>query len=178
MKYNSLFIALLIGSVASINIQKGEDANVDDIDALMDKYDTAEEQKNKPKPAKESTTKNGVTVTKGDIQNAELRILQGNNVAESSQKAYDDDLYNGAIDKYATDSKEEKGTRILTKDAAKEACVDLFQNKDQVDNFDAQDKVMKKFNKLWEEHDNLKKGFIDTSEAYVLMQDMSKQAEE
>jgi|TARA_B110000305_G_C19194510_1_gene518189 hypothetical protein len=91
----------------------------------MDKYDTAEEKKNKPKPA-ETTTKNGVTVTKGDVQNAELRILQGNQMAESSQKAYDDDLYNGAIDKYASDSKEDKGTRILTKDAALEAATDLF----------------------------------------------------
>lgn len=91
----------------------------------MDKYDTAEDKKNKPKPA-ETVTKDGVTVTKGDIQNAELRILQGNQIAESSQKAYDDDLYNGVIDKYASDSKEDKGTRILTKDAAMEACVDLF----------------------------------------------------
>jgi len=32
----------------------------------MDKYDTAEDKKNKPKPA-ETVTKNGVTVTKGDI---------------------------------------------------------------------------------------------------------------
>lgn len=50
-----------------------------------------------------------------------------------------------------------------------EACIDLFQNKDNIDSFDAQDKVKKKFNKLWDEHDNLKKGFIDTTEAYTLM---------
>ena len=59
-----------------------------------------------------------------------------------------------------------------------EACTDLFQNKDQIDSFDAQDKVKKRFNKLWEEHDNLHNGFIDTTEAYTLMQDMSRQADE
>jgi hypothetical protein len=32
----------------------------------MDKYDSAEDKKNKPKQA-ETVTKNGVTVTKGDI---------------------------------------------------------------------------------------------------------------
>lgn len=96
-------------------------------------------------------------------------------MAESSQKAYDDDLYNGAIDKYATDSKEDKNSRVLTKENALEACVDLFQKKDDVDNFEAQDKVKKKFNKLWDEHDNLKYGFIDTTEAYTLMQDMSRE---
>lgn len=47
-------------------------------------------------------------------------------MAESSQKAYDDDLYNGAIDKYATESKEDKNTRVLSKENALEACVDLF----------------------------------------------------
>lgn len=50
MKYNTLFIALLIGSVASIQVNKGEDASVDDLDALMDKYDDAETKKNNPKP--------------------------------------------------------------------------------------------------------------------------------
>jgi hypothetical protein len=119
-----------------------------------------------------------VTVTKSDIIDAELRILSGNNMAESSQKAYDDDLYNAAIEKFATASKDNKDVKILTKENAMEACIDLFQNKDQIDNFDAQEKVKKKFNKLWEEHDNLKNGFIDTTEAYTLMQDMSRANEE
>lgn len=126
MKYNTLFIALLIGAVVSVRVSKEDAAQADDLDALMDKYDDQETKKNKPKPAKETTTKDGVTVTKGDIQDAELRILQGNSMAVSSQKAYDDDLYNGAIDKYATDSKTDKDTRILTKENAMEACVDLF----------------------------------------------------
>lgn len=47
-------------------------------------------------------------------------------MAESSKKAYDDDLYNAAIQKFATDSKESKDTQILTKENAQEACIDLF----------------------------------------------------
>jgi hypothetical protein len=109
------------------------------------------------------------------VIDAELRILQGNDLAESSKKAYDDDLYNSAIEKFASQSKTDKDTKILTKENAQEACIDLFQNKDQIDQFDAADKVKKKFNKLWEEHDNLKNGFIDTTEAYTLMQDMSRE---
>jgi hypothetical protein len=95
----------------------------------MDKYDSDESKKNKPHSEK-TVTKDGVTVTKGDIQDAELRILQGNQIAESSQKAYDDDLYNAAIEKFATNSKTDKDTKILTKENAQEACIDLFQNKD------------------------------------------------
>jgi len=63
---------------------------------------------------------------------------------------------------------------ILTKDGAMEACIDLFQSKDNIDSFDASDKVKKKFNKLWEDHDVMKAGQIDTTEAYSLMQDMAK----
>ena len=181
MKYNTLILALFLGIVTSVTINKsaGDEAaataQADDLDALMDKYDDQEKTKNKPKPNPSTTTKNGVTVTKGEIQDAELRILQGNDMAQSSKKAYDDDLYNASIEKYATASKTDKDTNILTKENAMEACIDLFQSKDQIDQFDASDKVKKKFNKLWEEHDNLKNGFIDTTEAYTLMQDMSRE---
>ena len=144
MKYNTLFIALLIGAVASIQVTKEEAGQDGDLDALMDKYDDQETQKNKPKPVAQTTTKDGVTVTKGDIQDAELRILQGNSMAESSQKSYDDDLYNNAIDLHATDSKTDKGTRILTKENALEACTDLFEKKDDTNTPESQEKLKKK----------------------------------
>ena len=82
MKYNSLFVALLLGSVSAIKYMKsaGEEAaaanQADDLDALMDKYD--DQEKKKDKPVEQTTTKNGVTVTKGQIVDAELRILPGN----------------------------------------------------------------------------------------------------
>lgn len=56
----------------------------------------------------------------------ELKILTGNDLSESSKKAYDDDLYNNAIEKHSTASKENKDEMILTKDNASEACIDLF----------------------------------------------------
>lgn len=55
MKYNSLIIALFLGTVTSVSIAKsaGEEAaassQADDLDALMDKYDDQEKVKNKPK---------------------------------------------------------------------------------------------------------------------------------
>jgi hypothetical protein len=42
MKYNTLFIALLIGAVASIQVTKEEAGQDGDLDALMDKYDDQE----------------------------------------------------------------------------------------------------------------------------------------
>lgn len=167
--------ALLFGISHAVQYKRmnEENASADDLDALMDKYDQEENKKNEPpKPA---VSKNGVTVTKGEVQDMELKILTGNDLKESSQKAYDDDLYNNAIQKFQTESKEQKNTMILTKENAQEACIDLFQNKDSIDQFDASDKVKKKFNKLWDEHDISKNGYIDTTEAYSLMQDMSRE---
>jgi hypothetical protein len=72
MKYNNL-IALFLGTVLSVSITKsaGDEAaataQADDLDALMDKYDDQEKVKNKPKPDKDITTKDGVKVSKGDI---------------------------------------------------------------------------------------------------------------
>ena len=87
-----------------------------------------------------------------------------------SQKAADDDMFNECIDKYSSASKENKDMSILTKDNAKEASIELISKKNGIDYTDAQIKVNKsQFNKIWDEHDNMNKGFIDTTEAYGLM---------
>ena len=87
-----------------------------------------------------------------------------------SQKAADDDMFNECIDKYSSASKENKDQSILTKENAKEASIELISKKDGIDYTDAQIKVNKsQFNKIWDEHDNMNKGFIDTTEAYGLM---------
>ena len=54
-----------------------------DLEALMDKYDDAE----KPKPQKKAATTSAGGPSKDDVQDMELKILQGNNDAEASQKA-------------------------------------------------------------------------------------------
>ena len=52
MKYNTVFIALLLGTVSSLTIKRssGEESaaagQADDLDALMDKYDAQEVKKN------------------------------------------------------------------------------------------------------------------------------------
>ena len=67
----------------------------------------------------------------------ELKILSGNNLAESSQKAAEDDLYGDILEKYGSQSKKDKDTKILTKDNAKDACSELYEKKNNVDSYDA-----------------------------------------
>ena len=69
----------------------------------------------------------------------ELKILTGNNLAVSSQKAAEDDMYGEILEKWATKSKRSKDDQVLTKDNAKEACSELYEKKNNVDSYDAQD---------------------------------------
>ena len=55
----------------------------------------------------------------------ELKILSGNNVAEASQKAADDDMYNEILEKYAVSSKGDE-KRVLSRETALEACTELY----------------------------------------------------
>ena len=184
MKYSLIVLSLLAVDTSAIKIVQdmeiGDDENIaaspkDDIESLMDKYDTAEAEKNKPKPVEKAKDANGQpVVTSAQVQDAELRILSGNNGGQLSQKAADDDMFNACIDKFSSASKENKDMSILTKDNAKEASIELISKKDNIDYMDAEAKVKKsKFDKIWDEHDNMNKGFIDTTEAYGLMQDMA-----
>ena len=63
----------------------------------------------------------------------------------------------------------------MTKENAKEAAIELISQKDKIEYVDAEAKIKKSsFLKLWDEHDNMDRGFIDTTEAYNLMQDVAK----
>ena len=58
----------------------------------------------------------------------------------------------------------------MTKDNAKDAVTELYEKKlNDVDGYKAQEEVKKNFEALWEEHDIMKNGYIDRSEAYNLM---------
>ena len=85
----------------------------------------------------------------------ELKILSGNNFAESSQKAADDDLFNETLEKFATTSKKDKDSKILTRENAYDACAEVYGKKANVDPYEKQEMIKNKFNKLWEDHDNL-----------------------
>lgn len=56
----------------------------------------------------------------------ELKILEGNNLAESSEKAEEDDFFNGVLDKYLQPGKSDKDLKTLSKADAKEAASDIF----------------------------------------------------
>lgn len=143
-----------------------------ELDALMDKYDSNEKKPEQPKKAPKKSESNSGGATKSEIQDAELKILQGNNLAESSNKANEDDLFNEILDKFVTKSKSKDGDEIITKDNAKEALTELYEKKlNDVDGYKAQEEVKNKFQALWDEADIMKKGYIDRSEAYNLVQD-------
>ena len=76
-------------------------------------------------------------------------------LASSSQMAADDDLFHDTLDLFATSSKKDKDVKVLTKENAKDACSELYAKKNNIDSFEAMDKVRKNFNKVWEQHDIL-----------------------
>lgn len=72
-------------------------------------------------------------------------------------------------------SQERSGEKVLNKENAKEACVEVFEKLKENDPFKASEQMAEMFPKLWKEHDVMEKGFIDLSEAYTLIQDVSKE---
>lgn len=139
----------------------------------MDKYDSNENKPAAPKKAAKKSGNNSGGATNSDIQDAELKILQGNNMETSSNKASEDDLFNEILDKFVTKSKNKgEDEEIITKDNAKEALTELYEKKlNDVDGYKAQEEVKNHFNALWTDHDIMTKGYIDRSEAYTLVQD-------
>ena len=101
----------------------------------------------------------------------ELKILQGNNLAESSEHANEDDYFNEVLEKFAQDK---NGDKVLNKENAKEACLEVYEKKKESDPFKASEQMAEMFPKLWKEHDVTDKGYIDYSEAYTLIQDVAK----
>ena len=63
------------------NSDEKEQAENEDLDSLMDKYDKNEEKAKTKKVEKKTGTKEP---TAAEVQEEELKILQGNNFAESS----------------------------------------------------------------------------------------------
>lgn len=153
----------------------------DDLSALMDKYDNKEQKQEKKKEVTKKLAKKEVGKPGGptaqQVQDAELKILEGNNFAEKSEKADEDDQFQEILNKYSSPSKTQKGEQILTQENAQEACNELYAQKKGIDSYDAMDKTKKLFNKAWKEHDINKKGFIDFNEGYSLFQDMLREDE-
>lgn len=93
-------------------------------------------------------------------------------MADSSAKANEDDVINEVLDKYtkANKAKEE----VIAKDDLQDACNDIYEKIRGVDSYAAIDKVKEKFAQLWNEHDINNKTFLERSEAYALVQDITR----
>jgi hypothetical protein len=92
----------------------------------MDKYDTEESDAAKKKTEKKVAKPNGGAISASEVQDMELKILNGSNLAESSEKAEEDDCFNGILEKYLTPGKTDKDLKIISMADAKEAAADLF----------------------------------------------------
>lgn len=140
-----------------------------DLDSLMDKYDDKEKKDKDAKDMKENkvvkTDPN--QPTKEMVQDFELKILSGNNMAESSARAGEDDTINEVLDKFSKQGK--GGTEIIAKDDAQDACNEIYEKIRQVDSYTAIDDVKAKFNKVWNEHDVNNQTFLERTEAYNLV---------
>ena len=102
----------------------------------------------------------------------EYKILSGNNLAESSAKADENDQIMEVLEKYGTGKED---NRLLTKENAKEACTEVWSQKKGVDSYEAMDVVNNAFSKAWKLHDVLHKNVIDFAEGYQLVQDMLRE---
>ena len=149
MKFNIVILALFAtfttesSAIAINNAGKSKDAKEsvdDDIDNLMDKYDGQESAAAKKKTEKKVPDSNG-KVSASEVQDMELKILEGNNLAESSSKAEEDDFLNSVLDKYLTPGKTDKDLKKISKADAQEAASDLYQEKKKMDSFEATKQV-------------------------------------
>ena len=130
--------ALKIHNVSS-GIAMDEDSvkNLDDnLDSLMDKYDDNEQKaQDKKVEKKDNNKKDGASAS--EVQDMELKILSGNNLASTSSKADDDDLYNTILEKYSNPAKDDKSLSTISKDQAMEASADVWASKRSIDSFEA-----------------------------------------
>ena len=136
----------------------------------MQKYDDMD--KPKPKEKTKTQTKTGGPSVE-DVQDMELKILQGNNLAEKSDRAEDDDWFNEVLEKHTTN--DSSGNKILKFDDAKEAAEEVYEKKIESDPFKAQEKMAELFPKLWKEHAINGALTIDVTEGYTLLQDVARE---
>ena len=144
-------------------------AQDDSLDELMDKYDNPTKDSGfKPSPSKiDSYNKGGPSAAQ--VSDVELQILQGTYTTTNSDKAELDDELGEVLEKYGSTKKDEK---VLTRNDATEAAVELMEQRHKAETMDAMEGVRTTFAEVWKSHDISEKGFIDFNEGYSLMQDL------
>jgi hypothetical protein len=110
----------------------------------MDKYDDKEKKDKEDKSTKKETKPvDPNQPTKEMVQDYELKILSGNNMAESSARAGEDDTINEVLDKFTKQGK--GGTEVINKEDAQDACNEIYEKLRGVDSYTAIDTVKEKF---------------------------------
>ena len=153
MKYIAIVLLASIASQLEANAHRiitdkltGEEsaAAEADLDALMDKYDDKEKKDKEDKSTKKETKPvDPNQPTKEMVQDYELKILSGNNMAESSARAGEDDTINEVLDKFTKQGK--GGTEVINKEDAQDACNEIYEKLRGVDSYTAIDTVKEKF---------------------------------
>lgn len=132
-----LAIAILVSAAASHKLHHQAMTQVhgidDDIDSLMDKYDS---QDKKPQamaaaPAKTAPVKSGPSAAQ--ITDMEFQILSGQYTATASTKADEDDEFQEILEKAATQKGQDK---VLTKDNATDAATELMEQRHKAETMD------------------------------------------
>jgi hypothetical protein len=95
----------------------------DDLDSLMDKYDDNEKKPIKAQQqARAQTAKS--SANQAAEQEMEYKIMTGQNIPITSTKAEEDDVISDVLEKY---SSTKNGDKVLTKNDAEEAAVELME---------------------------------------------------
>ena len=176
MKFTNILVlsVFLMGTSEAVKLTQKSTGLDEDLDNLMDKYDSGESSKKDGKTLVQKDSKKSSGPNKADVQDMELKILTGNDFTSSSAVNADDDMFTEVLEKYETASKKNKGEKILTKDQALDASAEIYQNKKKVDNYEALEKVKSSFAEIWKTHDVQSAGYIDDTEAFSLIQDVIK----
>lgn len=142
MKYWTICLLLAISAEVSAYrlVQRsgvrmrGDDTNTmldDDLDALMDKYDSGNNKSAAQKQAAAKPAAGGPSAAQ--ITDMEFKILSGQNIAIASTKADEDDQIEEVLAKYAS---EKSGEKVLTKNDAQEAAIELMEQKGRAGTMD------------------------------------------
>jgi hypothetical protein len=84
-------------------------------------------------------------------------------------KADEDDNLTEVLEKYASTHSDAK---VLSKENATEAAVELMEQRKKCDTLDSMDHVKTVFGEVWKDHDISGKGFINYNEGFSMMEDL------
>ena len=154
MKYTALLM-LFVAGTSAIHLQTlAHSHGKDEVDDLMDKADSKDDQVVKDKE------ENAANAKMADIPT----------VSRTHSSSADEDYLTSVFDSYATEGKNKKGESsgvdVLLKDKARDSARDILMKWNDLPAQNADKYLNEKFDAAWDKVDVNKHGFIDESEAY------------